>query len=118
MIEGAPPGGLADGVFVEAETDQAPVGDVLAAISVEVQDRRLGFEPGAAAEVQGFVSSIESTTDFLLNGTARVRVESNTRFKNGGREDIVLNAKLEASGALGEDGALVASEIEFLLTAP
>lgn len=118
IVEGAPSGGLSEGLFVEAETDEAPVGDVLRAISIEVQDPRLGFEPGDKAEVQGFVTRIESEAEFVLNETERVRMRRDTRFKNGTREDIVLNARLEASGDLADDGTLVANEIEFLATAP
>lgn len=118
VIEGAPAGGLSDGLFVEAETDEAPVGDVLTAISIEVQDPRLGFEPADEAEVQGFVTSVESATEFVLNETERVRIKDATIFKNGTRDDIVLNAKLEASGKLRDDGMLVANEIEFLTTTP
>jgi len=118
VVEGAPAGGLVDGLFVEAETDEAPVGDVLTAISIEVQDPTLGFEPGNKVEVGGFVSSIESASEFVLNATSRVRITSGTRFKNGARDDIVLNAKLEAGGDLDGDGTLVAAEIEFLATAP
>jgi len=114
VVEGAPPGGLTDGLFVEAETDEAPAGDVLVAISIEVQDPRLGFEPGDAAEIQGFVTSVESPDVFVLNETERVRLRNDTRFKNGTRDDIVLNAKLEASGKLRDDRTLVASEVEFL----
>jgi hypothetical protein len=118
IIEGAPASGLADGLFVEAETDQAPVGDVLTAISIEVQDPRLGFEPGDKAEVQGFVTSVASATEFVLNATERVRINDRTTFKNGTRNDIVLNARLEASGDLRNDGTLVANEVEFLATTP
>jgi hypothetical protein len=117
VVEGAPAGGLVDGLFVEAETDEPPVGDVLTAISIEVQDQTLGFEPGAKAEVRGFVTSIASANDFLLNETRRIRIKDGTRFKNGTRGDLVLNAKLEASGDLRDDGTLVADEIEFLATA-
>jgi hypothetical protein len=118
VIEGAPAAGLSDGLFVEAETDEAPVGDVLTAISIEVQDPRLGFERGDKAEVQGFVTRIESATEFVLNEIERVRLRDGTTFKNGTRDDIVLNAKLEASGDLRADGTLVANEVEFLTPAP
>jgi hypothetical protein len=117
VVEGAPEGGLVDGLFVEAETDEAPVGDVLTAISIEVQDRSLGFEPGARAEVQGFVTHINSATEFVLNGLERVQITDSTLFKNGTRDDLVINAKLEASGELLDDGTLAADEIEFLSTA-
>lgn len=118
IIEGAPASGLADGLFVEAETDEAPVDDVLTAISIEVQDPLLGFEPGDKAEVQGFVTSVQSATEFVLNATKRVRINDGTTFKNGTRDDIVLNAELEASGDLRNDGTLVANEVEFLATTP
>jgi hypothetical protein len=50
--------------------------------------------------------------------TERVRIKDGTTFKNGTRDDIVLNARLEASGALRNDGTLVANEVEFLGTTP
>jgi len=59
------------------------------------------------------VTSIESSTEFVLNGIARVQLKSGTRYKNGARDDIVLNAQLVASGDLRNDGTVVANEIEF-----
>jgi hypothetical protein len=106
VVENAPPTGLADGLLVEAESDEAPVGDVLAATGIEVIDPALEFEEGDAAEVHGFVTSVVSATEIVLNGTQRVLLTESTRFERGTRADLVLNAEIEVDGTLDATGVI------------
>ena len=111
IVEGAPPGGLANGLIVEAETSEAPVGDLMLAEGVEV--RTNPFEDGDAAGIEGLVTAIESEQVFVVNATQRVLVTDETRFEGGDRDDIVLNARVDVEGVIANDGTLVAAEIEF-----
>lgn len=105
--------GLADGRFVEAETDEAPVNDLMIAVGIDVRDPDFEFEPGDGAEIVGFVTEILSPDEFTLNTRQRVLITQATRFERGDREDLVLNAEVEVDGELDADGVLVADEIEF-----
>ncbi len=118
LIEDAPPGGLADGLLVEVETDLAPINDLMIATSVDVLDPAFMFEEDEGAEIQGFVSAIVSTTEFVMNASQRVQTNANTRFENGDASDLVLNAQIEADGVFDAQGVLVAEEIEFVPAAP
>jgi hypothetical protein len=107
-------GGLANGLLAEVETDTAPVDDLLVATTVSVIDPDLGFEDADSAEVNGFVTQIVSLTEFILNTTQRVLITDQTSFEGGTRSDLVLNAEVEADGALDATGVLTAEEIEFI----
>jgi hypothetical protein len=113
LIENAPPGGLANGLFVEVEAMDPPVGDVLTAVGVEVLDQELMADLGDDASVAGFVSEIVSANEFVVNQTQRVRVFPGTRFEGGTASDLVLNARVEVEGSLDQEGALIAEEVEF-----
>jgi hypothetical protein len=111
ILEDVPQSGLADGMLVEAETDTAPVGGLMAATGVELHTSP--FEEGDAAEIEGLVTAVESADEFVVNATQRVRISDDTRFENGGRADVVLNARVDVEGSIAEDGTLLADEIEF-----
>jgi hypothetical protein len=114
VVENAPPTGLTDGLLVEVETEEAPVDDAVSAVGVEVIDPNLGFEEGDDAEFLGFVTEIVSPSEFVLNTTQRVLVTDSTRFENGTRDDLVLNAEVEVEGPIDTTGAVTAEEIEFV----
>jgi hypothetical protein len=113
IVEGAPTGGLANGLFVEIEGEDRPSGGVLTAVGVEVLDPSLMAEAGDGLEVEGFVTEILSPSDFVLNGGQRVRLTPDTRFEGGSAADLALDAFVEAEGVADQDGVLVATEIEF-----
>ena len=112
LLESIPPGGLADGLLVEVEAEEPPVDDVLVAVGVEMR-ADLMFEDGDGAEIEGFVTKIVSTNEFLMNVTQRVLITGTTRFERGTRDDLVLNAEIEVEGFFESDGTLIAEEIEF-----
>ena len=113
LIEGAPPEGLSNGLVVEAETEEQPINDLMLAVGIEVLDPDLLFEDGDGVDVTGFVTSILSQSEFVLNDTQRVKITSGTRFENGTAQDLVLNAEVDVEGKRGSDGVLKAEEIEF-----
>jgi hypothetical protein len=114
LLEDLPPGGLADGLLVEVETDEAPQDDVMIATGVEARDPALLFEDGDEAELRGFVTAIVSESEFVLNASQRVFVTDETRFEGGTAADLVLNAEVDVEGPLEPDGSVTAVEIEFL----
>lgn len=113
IIEGAPPEGLRDGLFVEIEADTPPVDDVFETTAVAVIDPSLMTEEGDGISVEGFVTEVLSPTVFVVNGRQRVQITPDTRFERGGVTDLVLNAAVDIDGTAGADGVLVATEIEF-----
>lgn len=62
-------------------------------------------------EIEGFVTSIISATNFFIGGT-EVQVDVNTVYDGGAVDEIFTGMFLEAEGALVE-GILIAEEIEF-----
>jgi hypothetical protein len=114
LIQGAPPGGLQNGLFVEVEGAGPPVGAVLTAIGVDVLDPSLMTEEGDGLKVEGFVTMVVSATEVVVNGNQRVLTTADTRFERGGAGDLVLDAEVDVTGVADADGALVATEIEFV----
>jgi hypothetical protein len=112
-IENAPPSGLANDLFVGVEAEGAPVAGVLLATEVEVKGTDFGGDEGEEVEIEGLVTRVISATEFVLNQTRRVRITTRTEFENGSAADIVVDARLEAEGIVGDDGVLVAREVEF-----
>jgi hypothetical protein len=105
--------GLSSGIVVEAESDEAPISDLMIAVGVDVHDANFEFEDGDGIEIAGVVTRIISATEFILNDLERVLITPSTRFERGDADDLVLNAAVEVDGTLEADGTLVAGEIEF-----
>ena len=106
---------LANGLYVKVTSTEPPVGNMLKASKVEVEgDGKKGVdgEAGDEFELEGVVSTVDSTTEFVLNGQT-VLIDSNTKFENGLAPMIAADAKLEVEGMLNADGKLVANEIKF-----
>jgi len=112
-IENAPPGGLENGLLVEAESSLAPVGNVLVAEEIEVRDGGVGGEDGEEASVEGLITSVLSSSRFVVNRGQVVRVKASTEFEEGTASDIAVNARVEVEGVLDADSELVAKKIEF-----
>jgi hypothetical protein len=111
VLEGLPPDGLRDGLFVEVEAEEPPAGGVLTAIGVELPSAEL--EAGDGLELSGFVSAVLSPDELVVNATQRVRLTADTVFEGGERSDVVPNAALEVEGRIDDDGVLVAAEVEL-----
>ena len=114
-IERVPVEGLSNGLFVEVDLTEAPVGGRGTADSVDVLDPVLMADPGDGLKVQGFVTQVVSPTEFVVGVGQRVRTDGTTRFENGGPEDVVINAQVDVTGVAEEDGALRATEVELVV---
>jgi len=113
QIENAPPGGLVNDLFVEIHAQGEAAGGVLVATEIDVKDTDFGGDEGEEVEIEGLVTRVISSTEFILNQTRRIRIDARTEFENGTAADIAVDARLEAEGAVGNDGVLVAREVEF-----
>jgi len=71
---------------------------------------------GQSAQVEGYIGNpIDSRSELApaaVDGT-EIRVSRDTRFVNGGADDLSPNRKVDVRGRLDVNGALVADSIEF-----
>ncbi|RMF22626.1 MAG: hypothetical protein D6760_07075 [Deltaproteobacteria bacterium] len=112
-VEGAPSGGLRDGLFVEVKTKSAPSGGVLLADKIEVKSEGLGGREGEEAEIEGLITDIVSPSEIVVGGTQTVLITDQTKFEGGTASDLALDVKIEAKGTFNAAGAVVAKKIEF-----
>lgn len=112
------PGELANGLYVEVESDSAPEdngsGYQLTATRVERAHRYVVTgEPGGEVEIAGIVTDISSLPDsFELNGQT-IRIQSGSSSEDEIEWDAIrLDARVEVEGVYGPDGRLVAREVE------
>jgi hypothetical protein len=109
----APSGNNWNGLFVEVKgtvcSGALPVCGTLTATKVEREG--LGLADANRAEIEGFVTTLVSTSDFRVN-TQRVVTSGTTTFSGGLQSEIVLGVKLEVEGSLG-GGVLTATKVKF-----
>lgn len=102
-----------NGRLVEAKgstcTGTAPVCGTLNASKVEPSGPQM--QDAAEFEIEGFVTSVTSASDFVV-GAQRVLTNSSTRFEGGLQSEIAVGVKLEVEGVLA-GGVLTASKVEF-----
>ena len=102
-----------NGLLVEAKgstcTGTAPVCGTLTASKVEPNGPQM--QEADEFEIEGFVTSLTSTSDFVV-GNQRVVTTGSTRFEGGVASDIAVGVKLEVEGVLA-GGVLTASKVEF-----
>jgi len=103
-------GTLANGVLVEVKGD-ALAGDTLTATDVEIKPAGLGVDDIDEAEVEGFVTNLNTAAQtFAVNGQ---RVDYSTAAFIGGPETDLLNGtKVEAEGPI-VSGVLQAEKVKF-----
>ena len=107
-----PAGNAWNGLLVEAKGNTcaaAPVCGTLTAGKVEPNGPQM--REAAEFEIEGFVTSLTSTSDFVV-GNQRVVTTGSTRFEGGVVGDIAVGVKLEVEGVLA-GGVLTASKVEF-----
>src|ERR1700704_511004 len=108
-----PAGNAWNGLLVEAKgsicTGTAPVCGTLTASKVEPNGPQM--QEAAEFEIEGFVTKINSPTDFVV-GNQRVVTTTSTIFEGGIAGDIAVGVKLEVEGVLS-GGVLTASKVEF-----
>jgi hypothetical protein len=100
---------LANGQLVEAEGSAS--GNTLTASRVELEDD-FEAEDGDEGELEGFIQSVDSGTQFTVANVTVVH-GSSTRFENGTAADLVPNAEVEVEGTVDANSVLQASQIEF-----
>ena len=101
-----------NGRLVEAQGTSCagnPVCGTLTASKVEPSGPQM--QDAAEFEIEGFVTFVTSTSDFVV-GAQRVLTNSSTRFEGGLQSEIALGVKLEVEGVLA-GGVLTASKVEF-----
>jgi len=108
-----PVGNAWNGLLVEAKgstcTGTAPVCGTLNATKVEPNGPQL--QEAADFEIEGFVTKINSPTDFVV-GNQRVVTTTSTLFEGGLAGDIAVGVRLEVEGVLA-GGVLTVSKVEF-----
>src|SRR5882672_5765948 len=107
-----PMGNAWNGLLVEAKGNTCattPVCGTLTASKVEPNGPQM--QDVADFEIEGFVTKINSPTDFVV-GNQRVVTTTSTVFEGGVAGDIAVGVKLEVEGVLA-GGVLTASKVEF-----
>jgi hypothetical protein len=104
-------GDLANGALVEVEGPRAS-GLTLIARKVNVEDGGLGGEPGDGGSIEGLVTSPLDAGFFAINGQVII-IKSTTVFEDGGRADLVNNARVEAEGRFDSKGRILAEKVKI-----
>jgi len=107
-----PAGNAWNGLLVEAKGNTCattPVCGTLTANKVEPNGPQM--QDADEFEIEGFVTKINSPTDFVV-GNQRVVTTASTFFEGGVAGDIAIGVKLEVEGVLA-GGVLTASKVEF-----
>jgi hypothetical protein len=106
-------GGLADGLFVEVKSAQAPAAGVLTATRVELDDNGVPENQGVEVRLEGLVTAL-SAAGFEVDGHP-VTTDAQTLFKRGLITDVALGRSVEVEGVIGANGVLAATEVSFEL---
>lgn len=104
-------GTVADGVCVEVKGSTFS-GAQLIASSVEVKSCGLTSSTGASGEIEGYITTFVSASDFSI-GAQRVITTGSVTLVTNGANSLGLNVKVEAEGSFDASGNLVATKIEI-----
>lgn len=102
---------LANGQYVEVESNSMIVANVLVADEVELEDGE-ELEDGTEANIEGQVTRYESSTDFDVNGFT-VTTNSNTEYSDGDVNDFAVGVSIDVEGDVNSSGVIVAESISF-----
>ena len=109
-LDNSPSNQLENGLPVEVKGTQL-TGNLFAAATVEVKLAGLGLDNIAKAEVEGFITQLNiSTQTFVVNGQ-RISYASST-FRAGLAEELANGIKVEAEGPMA-GGVLNATRVTF-----
>ena len=101
-----------NGLLVEAKGNTCATTPVCGTLTAsKVEPNRPQMQEADDFEIEGFVTSLTSTSDFVV-GNQRVVTTGSTRFEGGVAGDIAIGVKLEVEGVLA-GGVLTASKVEF-----
>jgi len=99
---------IVNGSFIEIEGGLQ--GATFVATKLEIEEDMIN--PGSEAEIEGIITSVTSVSDFEVNGL-RVNTHAGTTYKNGTKDNIARDVRVEAEGRVDSSGILMADEIEF-----
>jgi hypothetical protein len=105
---------LANNRFVEVKGDDDPMVNGLDADKIEFENPFSGND-GDLLEIEGNISSVTTSTDFVVNGVVRVDA-SGAVFENGRKTDVRVDVEVEVKGTIENrsgESVLVAREVEF-----
>lgn len=109
------PPALDDGDFVEVEGDSFDAGTLIAT-KVELEDDGIsGADDGDDGEVEGYITTFSSATNFSVAGVP-VTTNGQTTYEDGAFDPIAannVNVKVEVEGEVNASGVLVARKVEF-----
>lgn len=100
---------LAEGDSVEVKGVFS--GGVLYATRIETEDDLNISDSTAWLEIEGYISSVASSSEFVLDGVT-TRITSSTRFEGGSVSDVLAGAHVEVEGTYS-GGVLSAAQISF-----
>lgn len=108
---------LREGLYVEVKStagiDQASGHLVASEVELEGDgDKGIDGAAGDHVEFRGMVTSVNSATEFELNGQP-VRFTQQTRFENGSAQEIAEQVMVKVEGELDASGVIIANEIQF-----
>jgi hypothetical protein len=115
QLDNFPGGTPAEGQRVEAKGMDLLAGGELLATRVEFKGADLGGAAGDVAEIEGFITRFDSTTDFDVEGIP-VTTTGSTNYVNGTSADLGLNRKVEVEGSINASGVVVATNVELKLS--
>ena len=106
-----PTGNNWDGRFVEVKgTNFVSATTTLSATKVELENQEIGDNVDEF-EVEGYVTQVLGPGDFFI-GNTHAQTTSNTEFRGGTIDEIVVGTKMSAEGRL-DNGLLVAKHVKF-----
>ena len=101
-------------IGVEVADSQSQTETAISASSIETVDNILEVELNDGVRIEGLVSQVTSSTNFIINANV-VQVESDTQFINGDASDIKIDARMFVKGAINSSGVIVAESIRYIL---
>ena len=109
---------LANGLFVEVTSTTPMVGGDMILDRIQARDRDRDrdqlCDSDCDFEVEGYVTTFVSATEFEVDGQA-VTTTGTTVYVNGTVDSLALDVKLAVDGTVNADGVLVAERIVFRL---
>lgn len=104
---------LANGQLVEVKMAPGTFGSPASATVAEVELLPVpSIEVGAEVEVEGYIDSFTSQTQFAVSGLP-VTTNSSTSYEPGDASLLGPNVKVEVEGTANAAGVIVAEQIEF-----
>ena len=114
------PGGtaLADGMYVEVSSISSMANGDMLLDRIQLHDRDRDRDRTCSTdcnfELEGFVTSFTSATEFEVDGQP-VTTTASTTYVNGTMDTLAIDVKLAVNGTLDTNGILVADQIVFRL---